>query len=270
MSQNYKDFFKAAQQSKKNSPRQQAPSTSPKRSVEDKLRAELKMKPQTVVNKSKMPPLKATSALSLICLTLGFGYAQPDLVLDLFHKVDLLPMSAATAAAAESSSAVGKKSPPDAAEAAKNTETESKSNPELCISPKQMSEEDLSHFKLLSERKKQLDQREQELNTLEEELHKQRVEVESRIQKLESVRGEISTVLKERVEMDQERIKTLVEFYSNMKPKQAADIFATLNEDLAVEVLTQMKKKNAAEIMNLLPADKARTLSEKFTGYKRR
>ena len=38
---------------------------------------------------------------------------------------------------------------------------------------------------------------------------------------------------------------------------------------LAVEVLAKMKKKNAAEIMNLLPADKARVLSEKYTGYRR-
>ena len=54
-----------------------------------------------------------------------------------------------------------------------------------------------------------------------------------------------------------------------MKPKQAAEVIGSLNEELAVEVLAKMKKKNAAEIMNLLPPDKARILSEKYTGYRR-
>ncbi len=60
-----------------------------------------------------------------------------------------------------------------------------------------------------------------------------------------------------------------MELYSNMKPKQAADVIGSINEDLAVEVLAKMKKKNAAEIMNLLTPEKARILSEKYTGYRR-
>jgi len=128
----------------------------------------------------------------------------------------------------------------------------------------------LSHFNKLNERKKQLDLREAELLSMEEELHKQRKEVEARILKLEHIREEVAGVLKERVEVDEQRVATLVDFYSNMKPKQAADIITTLNEDLAVEVLGKMKKKNAADILNLLEPTKARAISEKFTGYKRR
>jgi hypothetical protein len=30
-----------------------------------------------------------------------------------------------------------------------------------------------------------------------------------------------------------------------------------------------MKKKNAAEVMNLLPPEKTKVLSEKYTGYRR-
>lgn len=130
--------------------------------------------------------------------------------------------------------------------------------------------EELSHYSKLAERKQQLDLREHELTRMEEELQKQKAEIEVRIQKLEKVRAEISGVLREKVEVDEQRVATLVDFYSNMKPKQAAEIFNKLNEDLAVEVLGRMKKKSAAEIMNLLEPAKARVLSEKFTGYKRR
>lgn len=54
-----------------------------------------------------------------------------------------------------------------------------------------------------------------------------------------------------------------------MQPEKAAKIIDQLDEGLAVQVLSGMKKKNVAEIMNLLPIDKARDLSEKFTGYRR-
>jgi len=59
-------------------------------------------------------------------------------------------------------------------------------------------------------------------------------------------------------------VNKLVDLYSNMKPKQAADILGSLNEELAVEVLAKMKKKSAAEIMNLLQPEKAKILSEKY------
>ena len=80
---------------------------------------------------------------------------------------------------------------------------------------------------------------------------------------------QIAQTLKDRVEVDQEKVTKLVDLYSNMKPKQAADVIGSINEDLAVEVLAKMKKKSAAEIMNLLSPEKARVLSEKYTGYRR-
>lgn len=132
---------------------------------------------------------------------------------------------------------------------------------------KSWSEQDLSYFSKLNERKQELDLREKELEELEQELNKQKAEVEARIQYLETVRRDIAGVLKDRVELDQEKVKKLVEFYSSMKPAQAAQIISSLNEDLAIGVLSNMKKKNAAEIMNLLEPAKAQSLSEKFAGY---
>ncbi len=154
----------------------------------------------------------------------------------------------------------------------KDSDAEKKASdlgPEADLS-KSVDSNDLSYFSKLNERKKELDLREKELNELEEELHKQKSEIEERIQHLERIRVQIAGVLKDKVEVDQQKVKTLVEFYSNMKPQQAAKVIGTLNEDLAIEVLGQMKKKNAAEIMNLLEPSKAQIISEKFAGYKRR
>jgi len=129
--------------------------------------------------------------------------------------------------------------------------------------------EDLSHYEKLKQRKEELDAREKELAELEEELQRQKVELDKRLQALDEMRNQIAKTLKDRVEVDQEKVNKLVDLYSNMKPKQAAEVIGTINEDLAVEVLAKMKKKNAAEVMNLLTPEKSRVLSEKYMGYRR-
>ncbi len=129
--------------------------------------------------------------------------------------------------------------------------------------------EELNHFSRLAERKQQLDQREAQLNRLEEELHRQKDEIDARIRQLEETRRQIAGVLKDRVETDRARVDRLVEVYSNMRPQQAAQIIANLNDDLAVEILGSMKRQNAAEILNVLDPEKAQSLTERFAGYKR-
>jgi flagellar motility protein MotE (MotC chaperone) len=129
--------------------------------------------------------------------------------------------------------------------------------------------EELSFFNKLNERKKELDLREAELTKLDEELQKQKEELDEKIKQLEAMRSQISQTLKSRVATDQQKVDKLVDFYSNMKPQQAAKVIETLNEDLSVEVLDKMKKKNAAEILNAMDAKKARRLSELLAGYQR-
>lgn len=136
--------------------------------------------------------------------------------------------------------------------------------------PAALSSVEIDHLQKLNERKKELDAREEELNRMETELGTQKVELEKRLKDLEEMRTRISSILEERVKADAEKVDTLVQMYTNMKPPQAAKVFETMDEDLAIEILGRMKKKNAADIMNLLKPEKAQILSEMFAGYKRR
>ncbi|KYG70425.1 hypothetical protein AZI85_00270 [Bdellovibrio bacteriovorus] len=133
-----------------------------------------------------------------------------------------------------------------------------------------MSSVEIDHLQKLNERKKELDAREEELNRMEGELQVQKVELEKRLKDLEEMRAKISGILEERVKADDQKVDTLVQMYTNMKAPQAAKVFETMDEDLAIEILGRMKKKNAADIMNLLKPEKAQVLSEMFAGYKRR
>jgi flagellar motility protein MotE (MotC chaperone) len=230
--------------------------------VEAKLRQNLRMRPQ----KKKTPfPWKALAGLAVTVAGAGFYFAAPDQVTGFLSKVEISAIGGASAAedkAAEKSKSPNEKQANAAAGAGAG-------NPDKGPEVKPVAAEDLSHFEKLKQRKEELDMREKELAELEEELQRQKVELDKRIQQLEEMRGQIATVLKDRVEVDQEKVTKLVDLYSNMKPKQAADVIGSINEDLAVEVLAKMKKKNAAEIMNLLDPVKARVLSEKYTGYRR-
>lgn len=129
---------------------------------------------------------------------------------------------------------------------------------------------EMDHLRKLVDRKKQLDLREEELNRLEAELQKQKAELDARLKQLEDTRASISTVLQERSVKDEEKVETLVQMYSNMKPAQAAKILESMDEDLAVEIVGRMKKKSAAEIMNLMKPEKAQVFSEKYAGYRKR
>jgi flagellar motility protein MotE (MotC chaperone) len=231
---------------------------------EARLRQALNARPR----KARAPfPWRAMVGLSLT-LAAGLAYlAMPDKIENLLSKVEISALGQAAAAdkaspkkddgkAAEKSTAASK------AEKVAGVDGKSKSSDEDTAE-----NEDIGNYEKLRQRKEELDAREKELNELEEELQKQKVELDKRITQLEDMRNEIGQTLKDRVEVDQEKVTKLVDLYSNMKPKQAADVISSINEDLAVEVLAKMKKKNAAEIMNLLTPEKARVLSEKYTGY---
>ncbi len=130
--------------------------------------------------------------------------------------------------------------------------------------------EELDHLSKLRDKKKELDAREEEINRLDSELQKQKGDLEARLKELRETREQISKMLEDRVKNDESKVETLVQMYSNMRPPQAAKVFETLDEDLAIDILGRMKKKSAADIMNLLKPEKAQIFSEKFAGYKRK
>ncbi len=152
--------------------------------------------------------------------------------------------------------------------AASDAKTDAKPEAKSEVADKASNE--IDHFLKLTDRKKALDLREEELNRLEAELQKQRDEIEKKLKALEETRTGISTVLQERAVKDSEKVDTLVQMYSNMKPSQAAKVLESMDEDLAVEIVGRMKKKNAAEVMNLMKSEKAQVFSEKYAGYRKR
>ncbi len=220
------------------------------------------------VKKSKNTNLPISSIFGFV-MVLGFfltAYWNFEKIESILSRIEVGVLGQASAEAGPKD---GKNTP--VPEAKKETSASSSTTDTKTASTAStgMTSEEMSLFKSLEERKRQLDQREAELKKLEEELHKQKGELEKRLADLDQLRSRIGNQLQERVSSDEEKVNKLVEFYSNMKPQKAAKVFETMNEDLAVEILQKMKKTAAAEIMNLIEAEKARKLSEKFAGYRK-
>jgi flagellar motility protein MotE (MotC chaperone) len=231
---------------------------SAKKSTGAATAAEHKMMKKKKKEKVKFP----TMSLFICMMGLGaayFGYDNYDKISSYIGKIEVSFLSSANAEEA------GKKdSNADGATAAKD-ETKAFTKP-VVVEP---TGEELNHLMRLAERKKELDAREEELNRMETEMGKQKEEIQKKVADLEKMRNSISSILEEKVKADDQKIDTLVQFYSNMKPPQAAKVFETIDEDLAVQILGRMKKKSAAEILNLMKPEKAQMFTEKFAGYKR-
>ncbi|MGE0761658.1 MAG: MotE family protein [Bdellovibrionales bacterium] len=263
----YDKFFKATREVRKGGGNPKSASFNLKmdqKNEEERLRERVKMRPRRRRVSFPIVPMLFLAAISTL---LGWWSVDPELPDRILGKVNVQMFSSALASGEEKSA---KSAQAKGNTAAKAAATQEAANPDGKIAEAGQVAEDLSHLQKLRERKESLDLREKELGELEEELQKQKAEIGSRIKQLEELRTQITAMLKDRVEVDQEKVMKLVETYSNMKPKQAADILAGIDEDLAVEVLGKMKKKNAAEIMNLLEPAKARAISEKYAGYKAR
>lgn len=259
----YDQFFQAAKKAKT----QPAPGRRKKNDSEAKIRKALNMPAQRPSRPFPLMPV----ILGVVLISAALGYlAKPELVEKWISHVQVRFMGQLEA---EEKPDVKKPAAKDAATPAAAAAKDSASNGEAAKNGDdtkgQSVAEDTSYIGKLRTRKEELDLREKELNQLEEELQRQKVEVDQRIRQLEQMRRDIANVLKERVDADETQVNKLVDLYSTMKPKQAADVIGSLQEDLAVQILGKMKKKNAAEVMNVLPAEKARALSEKLTGYKR-
>lgn len=226
--------------------------------VEEQIRRRLKMTPKTRRKKKSAPPWGMIT-LSMVGFVLAiWGFQNYEEVESFLGKIEI-SMTGQANAQSTPPKAVSNSPAPSAAAAVPAAEV-----------PTVASNIELDHLQKLNERKKELDAREAELNRLETELQAQKSELGKRLEELEQMRTSISSILEDRVKADEEKVETLVQMYSNMKAPQAAKVFETMDEDLAVEILGRMKKKNAADIMNLLKPEKAQTLSEMFAGYKRR
>lgn len=271
MKNGYDQFFKKAQKIAAHGPQASRPieRTSERKTqrttvqsqdakiLAQELRGKLRPRLQKRARKKFPWKLAGVSFLGLLVTAAGLTYTEE--IEKWTKKIEVSMIGSAYAEDTKPAAAA-------ASDKAKDAKAEKAEEP---VGKKEYTEEDISHFSKLNERKRELDAREEELARMEQELLAQKTELDKRLTELENTRRNISSVLEEKVKADDAKVDNLVQMYSNMKPQQAAKAFEEMDEGLAIEILGRMKKKNAAEIMNLVKSEKVKILSEKYAGYKR-
>lgn len=110
----------------------------------------------------------------------------------------------------------------------------------------------------LNRKQDDLSRREQELKSLEQQ-------VDAKLAQMQDLEARIKTMLKDAQGMKDEKLRHLVDVYTNMKAKQAAAVLETLDEKIAVRILAGMRGRQAGEILTYVQAEKAAKLSEALT-----
>ncbi len=107
--------------------------------------------------------------------------------------------------------------------------------------------------------------REAELGAREAALKQMERNGDAKLAELKRVEASIKKLLDQADVLKDERIKRQVATYQAMKPKQAAQVLSSMDQDLAVKILTGMKPKVSGEIMTYMQTDKAAKLTEAMT-----
>lgn len=99
-------------------------------------------------------------------------------------------------------------------------------------------------------RKQLLDRREDELKILQEE-------VDKKLKQMTTLREELTTLLAQKAQRENERLKKLSKIYQKREPAGAAASLAAMKKDMAVSILSLMRDKYAGEILDNMEREKA-------------
>lgn len=113
----------------------------------------------------------------------------------------------------------------------------------------------------LAERRAQLEEREAAVETREQLLKAMERRVEERFAALDAREAEIEALEAARIDRQQEEYAALSSAYERMKPREAAAIFNSLDEDILVPVAAGMRTQALSGVLAQMAPDKARRLT---------
>lgn len=116
----------------------------------------------------------------------------------------------------------------------------------------------------LSIRRKQLEDWEKELSIKENMLNLSQARLQEKIEELRALKSDVEAKLAEYETKEDEKTKSLVKIYENMKPKDAARIFSTMEMETLLTVVENMKERTAAPIIAKMDSEVAKKLTEEF------
>lgn len=112
---------------------------------------------------------------------------------------------------------------------------------------------------------RQHEARMEELRRRELGLKELEASIDAKLKRLAELEAKLQKMLEEADVLKDEKLRHLVDVYSNMKAKQAAEVLETLDQEIAVKILAGMRGRQAGEILTNVQPEKAAKLSEALT-----
>lgn len=134
-------------------------------------------------------------------------------------------------------------------------------NPAYDDEQRAFSTDEIEVLQSLARRREEIEKREQKLAAQEALLKAAEQEVDRKIAELNKLRSELESLLGQQQTMEDDRIASLVKIYENMKPKEAAAIFNTLDMDVLLAVISKMAERRSSPIIANMDTDRARLVT---------
>jgi len=118
----------------------------------------------------------------------------------------------------------------------------------------------------LKDRRTELDVRDEDMASMLPLMMAAEQKLDAKTAALAAVKAEVQALLGQVGEREKEEVDRLVAVYSAMRPREAARVFATLNDDVRLPVAAAMRPRSLAAVMAQMEPAAARELTEKLAG----
>lgn len=133
-------------------------------------------------------------------------------------------------------------------------------------SPSTFTHSEIQILQELAERREALDLRSSEIDKKAVQLKVSEQEIDKRLKQLQEYEEKLKVLIQDYNEKEKEKIASLVKVYANMKPKEAARIFETLDLEVTVALLKEMKPTSSSAILAQITPIKAKAITDKIIG----
>ncbi|MGZ9100426.1 MAG: MotE family protein, partial [Brevundimonas sp.] len=138
------------------------------------------------------------------------------------------------------------------------------------LTPEQLAQQagispaELRVLQSLSGRRTELDARDVDLASMLPLLAAAEQKLDAKVAALEAVKAEVRVLLGQVSEQEKAENDRLVAVYTAMRPREAARVFATLDDDVRLPVAAAMRPRSLAAVMAQMEPAAARSLTEKL------
>ena len=105
----------------------------------------------------------------------------------------------------------------------------------------------------------------QELARQQQDILMLRQQMDQRLKDLQNAEGKMKDMIREARELEDKKVRNLVQMYANMKPRMAAQALENMDERVAVRILSGMAPKQSGEILTYTKPAKTAKFTELIT-----